>query len=244
MELTVLGCFGPYPPAGGACSGYLLREGDFGILIDCGNGVLSRLQRHFDFCKLKAVILTHLHPDHFADILIMRYGLSIALQEGRRDEPLDLYAPGEPKEEAERLPYKDVYSVMPIVPGRPFNIGPFIMQAEPAVHPVCAFSLRIETSSGTVVYSGDTEYCFSLENLAYKADLFLCEANYQDRDIENNLSNHLSSSQAAMIAAAAGVKRLLLTHHHPGRDRGLSLVEAGKYYPGVEVAVENQTYTL
>ena len=38
MKLTVLGCNGPYPAPGGACSGYLLQEGDTGVLLDCGAG--------------------------------------------------------------------------------------------------------------------------------------------------------------------------------------------------------------
>ena len=46
MELTVLGCSGSYsaPPAG-ACSGYLLRDGDTAIWMDCGNGSFTNLQR-------------------------------------------------------------------------------------------------------------------------------------------------------------------------------------------------------
>ena len=47
LKLTILGCYGPYPKAGGACSGYLLEDETTKILIDCGNGVLSRLFLHF-----------------------------------------------------------------------------------------------------------------------------------------------------------------------------------------------------
>lgn len=46
MKLTVLGCNGPYPAPGGACSGYLLQEGDTGVLLDCGAGVLAQLEKH------------------------------------------------------------------------------------------------------------------------------------------------------------------------------------------------------
>jgi len=65
MKLTVLGCYGPYPKARGACSGYLLESQDTKILIDCGNGVLSRL---LEYCgnlnNIDAILISHLHPDH------------------------------------------------------------------------------------------------------------------------------------------------------------------------------------
>ena len=49
MELTVLGCSGSYgAPAGGACSGYLVRAGDAVIWMDCGNGTFANLQQHID----------------------------------------------------------------------------------------------------------------------------------------------------------------------------------------------------
>ena len=63
MELTVLGCSGSYGshPAG-PCSGYLLREGDTAIWLDCGNGTFPNLQQHIDPAELSAVVITHEHP--------------------------------------------------------------------------------------------------------------------------------------------------------------------------------------
>ncbi|MCG8541098.1 MAG: MBL fold metallo-hydrolase, partial [Clostridia bacterium] len=65
MKITILGNSGPYPRAGGACSGYLLEEDDIKILIDCGNGVLSRLLGMIESLEdIDAIILSHLHSDH------------------------------------------------------------------------------------------------------------------------------------------------------------------------------------
>ncbi len=244
MHLTVLGCYGPYPPAGGACSGYLLQEEGYNLLIDCGNGVLSRLQEHLDFVNLNAVMLSHLHPDHYSDILIMRYGLVMARNSGRRSEPLKIYAPPEPESEYKRLPYKDNYSIEPVGPGQNFKLGPFNIETESVVHAIPGIAIKIGSASGTLVYSGDTEYFSGLKDFAFGADLFLCEANYLDPDIKANLPNHLSASQAAQIAAGAEVKRLLLTHQHPDRDRELTRIEARQYYPEVELAVESETYVI
>ena len=75
MKLTVLGCNGPYPEPGGACSGYLLENGATRVLIDCGTGVLARLTAIMPPEKLDAVILSHLHYDHMSDMLPMIYKL-------------------------------------------------------------------------------------------------------------------------------------------------------------------------
>ena len=74
VELTVLGCSGSYGgPDGGACSGYLVEEGDTRVWIDCGNGTFGQLQRRLAVEDLTAVILTHEHPDHCVDM----YGLHV-----------------------------------------------------------------------------------------------------------------------------------------------------------------------
>jgi len=242
MQLTVLGCFGPYPPAGGACSGYLVREAGFNLLIDCGNGVLSRLQQHIGFRELDAVLLSHLHADHYSDIMIMRYGLEMAYNLGLRSEPLPLYAPAEPAAEFERLPYKNAYLVNAVADGEELKLGPFTIKFKIGVHAVPSLAMRIEAQSGVLVYSADTEYYKGLEELARGADLFLCEANYLEADIDAGLPNHLSADQAARIASAAGVKKLLLTHHHPERDTAVSLAEAVKHFPTAELAREGKSY--
>ena len=78
MQLTILGNSGPYPAPGGACSGYLLSQGDTHVLLDCGLGVLARLQEHISLGALSALVLTHLHFDHVSDA----FDLAIAMPAG------------------------------------------------------------------------------------------------------------------------------------------------------------------
>lgn len=244
MQLTVLGCYGPFPSAGGACSGYLLRENNCNLLIDCGNGVFSRLRQHLDYRLLDAVIISHLHPDHVSDIMVMRYALAFAEEGTLRRKPLKLYAPPEPEQEFERLSYKDVYAVNTLQVGESLQVGPFWIDGVYGVHPFPSLALRFRSPSGTLVYSGDTEYCAELEEFAKEADLFLCEANYRKIDIEKGLPNHMSASQAAQIASAAGVRRLLLTHHYPENEPGDSLAEAKEHFTEAELALEGESYMI
>ena len=46
MRITVLGKSPSWQDAGGACSGYLVEEGDTRLLLDCGNGVFAKLREH------------------------------------------------------------------------------------------------------------------------------------------------------------------------------------------------------
>src|SRR3989442_1626742 len=90
VELTVLGCSGSYGAQPfGACSGYLVRGGGAAVWVDCGNGTLPHLQQHARIEDLSAVVLTHQHPDHCADI----YGLHVLMRYGLERGGLPVFAP-------------------------------------------------------------------------------------------------------------------------------------------------------
>src|SRR5207253_5390422 len=67
MRLTVLGKSPSWQDADGACSGYLIEEDGTAILLDCGNGVFSKLRRFRDYTRIDAVVISHLHADHLLD---------------------------------------------------------------------------------------------------------------------------------------------------------------------------------
>src|SRR5919202_3556415 len=78
MRLTVLGKSPSGQDADGACSGYLVEDGDTTVLIDCGNGVFSKLRRFRDYLAVDAVVISHLHADHFLDLVPFAYALTYA----------------------------------------------------------------------------------------------------------------------------------------------------------------------
>lgn len=244
MKLTVLGCQGPYPAAGGACSGYLLEEGGCRVLIDCGSGVLSRLLRYIRPWELEAVLLSHLHYDHTADLLVARYALEYARIKGWRSEPLPLCSPPEPAAELQRLLYKENFAPVSLSVADTLQLGPFYFSFLETIHALPCLAMRIESEKGILAYSGDTEYFDGLIDFVAGADLFLCEANFQEADMAAAPSNHLSAAGAARLATRAGVKRLLLTHLHPERDPALSLEEAQVHYPAAEIARAGESYPV
>src|SRR5919199_1822286 len=78
MRITVLGKSPSWQDAGGACSGYLLRDGGTAVLVDCGNGVFGKLRQHIDYVDIDAVVISHLHADHFLDLVPFAYALTYA----------------------------------------------------------------------------------------------------------------------------------------------------------------------
>ena len=87
MRLTVLGKSPSWQDADGACSGYLLQEGDTSVLLDCGNGVFGKLRRFADYVDVDAVVLSHLHADHFLDLV--PYACALAFAPRQLPFPID-----------------------------------------------------------------------------------------------------------------------------------------------------------
>lgn len=245
MKLTVLGNYGPYPKANGACSGFLIDSGDKKIILDFGNGVLSRLQQYIDIEDISAIILTHLHSDHMGDIMILRYAADIKMMKGQLKEPVRVYAPGEPKEEFERLKYKEALDVIAISPKEKLLIGDVKVSFRQMVHGCPSYSVCLENNGKKFVYSGDTCQNDELVEFAKGADLFICEAGLLERDEKCIRAMHLTAREAGEAASKAGVKRLLLTHFLPDVKLDHYINEAAEVYNGImEVAGENKSYFI
>ncbi len=78
LRITVLGKSPSWQDAGGACSGYLIQTAGTTVLLDCGNGVFGKLRQHIDYTDVDAVFLSHLHADHFLDLVPYSYALIYA----------------------------------------------------------------------------------------------------------------------------------------------------------------------
>ena len=62
-----------YPYKNQGTTGYLLQSDGFNLLIDAGSATLIKLQEHLDPLDLDAVILSHYHHDHIADLGVLQY---------------------------------------------------------------------------------------------------------------------------------------------------------------------------
>ncbi|MEA2554740.1 MAG: hypothetical protein QOI60_71 [Actinomycetota bacterium] len=242
MELTVLGASGTWPGPGQANCGYLVSHDGSHLWMDAGSGTFANLQRHIQIDDITAVLISHGHADHFVDTVSAFY----ARHYGGLGKPgLPFYSPPDFVEEACLLVSEGGLDVMrqafaftDAEAGDVFDVGPFHISVFPMEHiGVQAVGYRIEADGVVLAYSGDTGPAPAVVELARDADLFLCEATYQEAS--RKFPFHMSAAQAGEHATAAGAKRLLLTHILPTLDPHISGVEGASTFAGpVDVARE------
>jgi ribonuclease BN (tRNA processing enzyme) len=240
VKLTIVGCAGTFPGPDSPCSSYLLEHDGFRLLLDAGNGSTGVLQRTIGLLDLDAVVISHLHGDHFLDLITYTYA--------RRYHPdgmpskLPVFGPSDIEGHIAGVfgrPVNDllgeVYDFHPVSRAGRLEIGPFTVDLTPVIHPVETYGMRISAGGRTLAYSADSGACDELVKLAREADVFLCEASYHDGD-DNPPDIHLTGKQAAEHASRADVGRLLLTHLVPWGDETRTVAEATGAYDG-EIAV-------
>lgn len=236
MKLTVLGRCGPYPRAGEACSGYLLQTDKTNILVECGAGILSRLRSVLELPKLDAVVLSHLHYDHCADMSVLRYAL-----EQLPRPPLPVYCPTDPADALRIFDYP-VFDIRPLSDGLRARAGDLTLAFSAVEHPVPTFGLRVFEGEGSLFYTGDTGWFDGLVALCRGADALLADCCFTDADAgKRNI--HLSARQAGRLARQAGVKALYCTHLWGGADTDGTVQKEVDFSPAV-VVQESRSYTF
>jgi len=251
LRLVVLGNSGSYPGARGACSGYLVTEADTRLLLDCGPGVLGNLQTHLGIEDLSSVFVSHMHPDHFMDLVLLRYACVYGRY--RRSQPLPVWLPPGGRDMWERIvavfdetggAFSAPFELSEYSDGRDYPVGHLTVRVAPLHHHVPSYGMEVR-GSGRLVYSGDTRPCPELAALARNADLFLSEATFLDQEPVSGERGHLTAREAGEIAAEARVRRLLLTHVHPDVDTRKSLVAAKAAFDGdLSLAEQGKTYSV
>ena len=233
MQISVLGGCGGWPAAGQACSGYLVDEDGFRLLVDPGYAIVPRLLMQTTAGEIDAVLVSHGHPDHCADLhpllrarafsddpapALPVYALPDAL-----DAVLALDGPGS---------LRDAYQLREFTAGSGFEIGPFRVETWLLPHWVPNAGLRLTAGGQVLSYTGDTGPSPDLIALARDADVFLAEATYAEH-VPGHAARYLSSArQAGEHAARAGAGRLVLTHLWPGTDPELIEQAARETFSG------------
>lgn len=245
MRIHVIGCCGSFAGPRGAASSYLIEHEDPGgrtwrVLMDMGSGSFGPLQTVIDPTELDAVIVSHLHPDHYLDLT----GLEVFWAYHSRDDlpQLPIHAPwdladrlaavlsrrGHVPAGVDKVPFE--YHVLS--DRQSFEIGPLSIEVRAVLHPVEAYGFRITAGDEVLAYSGDTDACQALDELAAGADLFLCEAGYLEGRDDRFSGVHLTGRRAGQSASRAGVRRLALTHIPAWTDPEDALAEAREVHDG------------
>ncbi len=236
MRLTVLGCAGSYPSAESPASSYLIEHDGHRIVLDLGNGSFGALQRHLDLTwpgALDAVVLSHCHLDHCADLgslYVQRHYYSATT------DRLPVLGPSDARARAVAIYGKADESGMDeefdfVTFGRsPASVGPFTIEVARAVHPVEAYSIRVSAGGTSITYSGDTAISDRLIQLARDTDVALFEASFIGTDLPPGV--HMSAREAGRAAREATASQLVVTHLVSMNDPAVVLAEAAAEFDG------------
>lgn len=227
MRLTVLGNYGPYPTPDGNASGYLIAENDSLLVLDLGSGTLRQLLGETDIRKVHHLYISHLHYDHTADLLPLRYlleetGHSLTVYVHRESTPYDSLLFNHP---LLRVVDIDEHSVIELPAMR--------LSFLPMRHTVPDYAVRIEGEK-TLCYTGDTLYNDNLPLCFQNSDAVLADCSKP----AGFHGPHMTVTHAVRLAEAYPQVRLFATHRSADFDpapcladyRNITVVQTGESY--------------
>lgn len=241
IQVTILGSGTCVPSLQRSACALLIETDVSKIVLDAGPGTMHRLlEAGTAIFDVDFIFLSHFHPDHSGELVPFLFSNKYPDGEKRR-KPLTVGGGKGLGKFVNGL--RNVYGHwIELAPGLlkliEFNnaaadahhFEDFTLQSIPVAHNPESIAFRITAAEGqSVVYSGDTDFCEDLIDLAQTADLFVCESAFPD-DLKT--SGHLTPSLAGEIATRAHVRQLILTHFYPECDNADIVKECRKTYAG------------
>lgn len=242
MKLTVIGYWGGYPAVNGATSAYLLEKDGFTSLLDAGSGSLSKVQQYKHVMDLDAIILSHYHHDHVADVGVLQFAWLVESYVRGKKEVLPIYGHAEDEEGFRSLSHKCTEGIA-YDPANELKIGPFRLTFLKTDHPVPCYGMRVTDGEHVIVYTADTAFKEAWYDFAENADLLITDCNfYAEQD--GGEAGHMTSKEGAAVAKHANVKELLLSHLPQYGDRNQLVNEAKSVFTGkIQLAEEGLTWS-
>lgn len=236
LQLDVIGAGPAYTDRVGASgAAYLVRHGPTALLLDLGQGSFPRLAAALEPSSLDAVVISHLHPDHFIDLVALRHYLRWQFKPGRRVRvvgPTDLAGRldalhDQPGFTGVSLDVEDV------VPGT-LAIGTLTIEARRVAHTRDSHAYRVARADGTgpgLVYSGDCGRAEDLDALVRSGDTLLAEVSFGPGPVPPGAA-HLDGPAVAALANRTAAGTVLLTHLQMGFDEAATLESVRSRFSG------------
>jgi ribonuclease BN (tRNA processing enzyme) len=237
MELLVVGSGAAYPDRPGTASScYVLLHHGTALCLDLGQGAFAGLAGRLEPADLAGVVVSHLHPDHFVDLVALRHYLRYEFDPPRR---LRVIAPaglrerldgvtGEPDFAAGTLEIEDRREGQ-------LQVGPFLVESRRVAHAADSFATRVTLAEGldgpALVYSGDCGRAADLVPLIRPGDLLLCEVAFGPGPVPVP-DLHLDGTSVGRLAAQTGPSRVLLTHLQMKRGPAATIAAVRAEYHG------------
>lgn len=221
MELTILGAGPAYTDRPGATgAAYLVRAGGEALLLDLGQGSFPALASTLEPSTLRAVVVSHLHPDHFIDLVSLRHYLRYEFSPPRRVRVLGPAGLGDRIDALHDEPgfTAATLDVEALSPGTT-KAKPFRVEAALVTHTNDSYGFRVTVPGDGpgLVYSGDCGRADDLAPLLRPGDALLSEVSFGAGPVPEG-AQHLDGPAVGSLAAEAGAGRVLLTHIQMGYD--------------------------
>jgi ribonuclease BN (tRNA processing enzyme) len=219
MRLHILGCGDAFGSGGRNQSGYLVAARDRLFLLDCGPTTLLAMKRAgFDPRHLDAIILSHLHGDHFGGIpfffieyLYLKprdYPLIIAGPTGTEERVRELYAimygSGKPTVE---FPWVNFVILQPEQPQRVAGVEVLSFRVPHQTHDI-SLGLKVAYQGKQILFSGDSLWTDAFIEQAKGVDLFLCECSFFHEQPGMHVNYRILEANLSRLQC----KKLVLTH--------------------------------
>jgi len=252
MKITVLGKSPAWQDADGACSGYLIEAGGRCLLLDCGNGVFGKLRAARPFTDVSAVVISHLHADHFFDLVPYAYALTYSREaQLARARPV-LYAPPGAREtfrrvtsawDAEEL-IEEAFELHEYDASDELALDPLRVRFHEVPHFIRTHAVQVRDGECSFTYGADCRPNDAIVTFARETDLLMLEATLEQPE-EEGCRGHLTPAEAGEHARRAGARRLVLTHFSDAHDAAWARTEAERAFGGnVELAGERSVYEI
>ncbi|HEX5148637.1 MAG TPA: MBL fold metallo-hydrolase [Candidatus Limnocylindrales bacterium] len=235
VHLTVIGAGPAYSDVAGAVGAcYLVRSGDQAIALDLGHGAFAGLARRIRPEAIASVVISHLHPDHFVDLVPLRHYLRHHVRPSRRvrvDAPRDLGGRLDALH-AEPGFTEAALDLVPLEPGSR-TAGPFTIEVARVTHTDDSFAFRVSDAVAAhgLVYSGDLGVAADLRALVRAGDTVLVEVSFGPGPVPPGAA-HLDGPAVGDLANDTGAGRVLLTHLLMGRDPAATIRSVEQRFRG------------
>ncbi|OJF96477.1 MBL fold metallo-hydrolase [Alkalibacterium sp. 20] len=213
MKVTILGFYGGYPTNGIGTSAYLIESNGFHLLLDVGSNSLLTLEKYVDPIYLDAVLLSHYHHDHIADLGVLQFTRLLKRDsKGNKPHLLPIYCHNEDIVNFNQMSFGNVSQGIAFNEQSELTIGPFKIEHMKTLHPVPCYAFKIteEKSDKIMIFTGDSGYKEDFIVFAKDADLLIADSNFYE-GMENH-TVHMTAKECGRIANKAKVKKLILTH--------------------------------
>ena len=217
MRVTVIGGQGAWPTQEAGCSGYLVEAAGQRILLDPGWATFQGLTRLVAPTEIDAVLVSHSHPDHCADLLPLLRARALSAPAA---DPLPVYAPAGA---LDHLLASDAVGagqraaeLMTVADGSSTRIGDVDVTFAELPHHVTNLGMRLSDGATTVSYTGDGGPDAAVAELAAAADLHIAEATFPEPITDEDAGLLTDVASAIEQGTAAGARHILLTHLWPG----------------------------